>query len=446
MSGDLLVALPLDSIAFQAMVASVVAVVAARLLLRRSLRVPRVRVVAALLPAFAVLGVVVLNAGELNLPTLMVPVDSGSELSVPIQGGYLHFASAAIPILLGTWVLVASWRVARRTRGHLLAVRAARRAVDASESAPGRVRRIAQRMARRLEIAGPAVAVTEDVNGGAVIVGIRRPILLLDRGLVAGLDNAELRGVIGHELAHVARRDNLLAFVTGLVGDIAFFVPMRKWMLNRLCEEREFAADQVVVATTRRPGALASGLLKAMDRSGPAPAGAAALVDGATVVRRVEALIAPATSVTRFRGAAERLAIGLSLGLVLAGAAMLPDAAGGSSGTHGLGVLWRASEPSSSVDTADARIFDVYRSSALTTLRSSGSVTVLDDDPWAFHPGVVRACADHGNCAASSATTTLGLRPRPRVRVDADLTQRWTAEQILGTDARVSLIRLTRSE
>jgi len=448
-SGDLLVALPLDSIALSAMVASLVAVIAARLLLRSSLRVPRVRVLAALLPALALLGVVVLNAGELNLPVLMVPADSGSELSVPIQGGYLHFSSAAAPILLGTWLLVASWRVLRRTRGHVLAVRAARRAVSSTpEPATARIRRVTVRMARHLQISPPALVVTDDVSGGAAIVGIRRPVLLLDRSLATSLDSAELRGVVGHELAHVARRDNLLAFVAGLVGDIAFFVPMRRWMLRRLCEEREFAADQMVVAATRRPGALASGLLKAMDRSGPAALGSAALVDGVTVVQRVEALVAPSLPPAPMRGAIERIAVGMSLGLVLVGAAALPDAAGGSSGMQGLGVLWRNSETAaaSAPETPDARAFGVYRGVALTAVRATNGLPILDDDPWDFHPGVIRACADHGSCPAPSSTPTLGLRPRPRVRVDTALARQWTAEHILGDDARVSLIRLRRSE
>ncbi|MDX1509960.1 MAG: M56 family metallopeptidase [Nitriliruptorales bacterium] len=447
MSGDLLVTLPLDSIAFRAMVASLVAVIAARLLLRVGLRVPRVRVLAALLPAVALLGVLALNLGNFNLPTIMVPVDSGSELSVPIQGGYLHFASAAVPILLGTWLLVASWRVLRRVRGHVLAVRAARHAFTVAPSPSPRIRRIACRLARRLDIPPPAVAVTDDVSGGAVVIGIRRPVLLLDRALVDGLDNAELRGVIGHELAHVARRDNLLALVTGLIGDVAFFVPMRRWMLQRLCEEREFAADQVVTAATRRPGALASGLLKAMARTDPAPLGATALVDGVTVVRRVEALVSPTPAPTRLRGGVERAAVAVSLGVVMLGTLALPGAAGGSSGTHGIGVLWHAGESSATADLdAEARVFDVYRDVALTADHASVSRLRVDDDPWDFHPGVLRACADHGSCPSAVTSSSLGLRPRPHVRFDNELRQQWTAERILGEDARVSLIRLTRSE
>jgi hypothetical protein len=91
-------------------------------------------------------------------------------------------------------------------------------------------------------------------------------------------------------------------------------------------------------------------------------------------------------------------------------------------------------------------VFDVYRGVTLTSAPTPTTVRVLDDDPWDFHPGVIHACADHGNCPDAASSLTLGLRPRPLVRVDTDLTRRWTAEHVVGNDGRVSVLRLTRME
>ena len=101
------------------------------------------------------------------------------------------------------------------------------------------------------------MAVLPTCPGGALVVGTRQPVVLIGQDLLDRLDDAELEGVLAHELAHVRRRDNLVSAALGAARDLTFFVPGGGWAVRQLHRERELAADQVAVAATGRPGALA---------------------------------------------------------------------------------------------------------------------------------------------------------------------------------------------
>jgi len=44
------------------------------------------------------------------------------------------------------------------------------------------------------------------------VVGLIRPVLLLPQGILERLTSPEMDAILVHELCHVRRRDNLLAF------------------------------------------------------------------------------------------------------------------------------------------------------------------------------------------------------------------------------------------
>jgi Zn-dependent protease with chaperone function len=110
-----------------------------------------------------------------------------------------------------------------------------------------------RRLATALGIAVPRLAVVASCPGGAYVAGARRPVIVLGRDLLDQLDDAELEGVLAHELAHVKRRDNLVAIGLGALRDLVFFVPGGGWAVRQLHRERELAADQVAVGVTDRP-------------------------------------------------------------------------------------------------------------------------------------------------------------------------------------------------
>lgn len=76
--------------------------------------------------------------------------------------------------------------------------------------------------------------------------GLRRPVILIDPRTLARDEQAE--AVLGHEMAHVARRDWLALLLGRLMLALFWFNPLA-WLLNRrMLEEAEAAADMTAVA------------------------------------------------------------------------------------------------------------------------------------------------------------------------------------------------------
>lgn len=430
----LLFTLPAQSVTVRLLVGAIVGVIAARALLRAGLRVPRVRVATVLVPAVALLAILAVSMGEYRLPTVMVPNSAAASVLLPISNSYAYLAPLALPALLGLWAAVVTARIAwrlRRTRRHSCQ---ARDAVAAAE-VPVEVTRTLHRVAARMGIDAPPIGLVHDCPGGATVMGMRRPSVVLDADLVDRLDPAELEGVLAHELAHVRRRDNTVALALGLVRDVLFFVPGGRWALRQLLVEREMAADQYAVELTSRPGALASSLLKVLEGSGDRHACAALLPSG-TLVQRVNRLVEEQVAPSRARVATELLAVGTVATLVVVTATVLPRVAAGADPEGGLGVLLSAPQAeASSADatTPDPRVFDTYRRSALrTSSLSSPAATVLDDAELLTRSSLAACSAGHRTCDPPDRTPTLALRPQAGV-ADEQLMMRWHAHPVVDT-------------
>jgi Zn-dependent protease with chaperone function len=121
--------------------------------------------------------------------------------------------------------------------------------------------------------------------------GILKPKVLMSEAAVAVLTEPELRGALGHEVAHVRRRDNLKKL---LLRFCAF--PGMAGLEKAWSEIAEIAADDAAVSNASEALDLASALLK-LSRLEPVPQ-SAELTTGllhspaATVSARVERLIA----------------------------------------------------------------------------------------------------------------------------------------------------------
>lgn len=433
----LLLSLPTESIALRVVIASVAAVLLARLLLRSGLRVPRVRAITALVPTLALGGVLVMFWAELALPALWVPVDAVDALPVPVRDTYLTFAPLAAPILLGSWGGIALLRIGVRVTRVLMTQREARRRFREGRAAPGPVHATVRRVAHRMRVAAPPVAVVDDLQGGATIVGLRRPVLVIDARLVADLDGEELEGVIAHELAHVRRRDNLMALAVGFVRDAFWFVPGGRWAIRQLHAEREIAADSLAVDVTRRPAALASGLLKVIEAGRPQVA-CAALMPRGSLVARVEHLIDEREPVGRTRSSAELVAVAVIVSLAVAAAAELPSVLSRSGEREALALLWTAVPRSTEAIEPAAvpdRIFSLYRDAHIeTTGDPVRRIASIDDRPDQVRPEVLWACGQDGYpCLDRAPGPSLGLRPRPVVRTDQGLVDRWHVEPLVST-------------
>ncbi len=324
-----LLSLPVESVTVRVILASIACVALARLVLRGGLRSPGVRVATALAPALVLLLVVVVAVStQLRLPAVMVPVEDAGLLPIPVADGYLHFAPMAIPVLVGLWGAIVLARLVRRALWMRAARARAERAVTVGE-VPGDVRDLALEVAERLHVPAPTVTVVDHCDGGAFVVGTRQPIVVLDGELVHNLDRAELEGVIAHELAHVRRRDNIVAGLLGTVRDLAFFVPGIGWAARQLHRERELAADQVAVSVTGKPGALASGLLKVIESRSDAPSACAAFAPQGSLVDRVQVLVDDRPPPSRTRRSVELGIAAAVSGVAVAVGLLVPTALAG---------------------------------------------------------------------------------------------------------------------
>ncbi|MFA9445350.1 M48 family metalloprotease [Egicoccus sp. AB-alg6-2] len=427
-----LLTLPLESVAVRAVLATVGSMLLVRSLLRTGLRAPSVRVATAMAPAAAVAGVVALTWGSLHLPSLMLPVDGADALPIPVRDGYLHFAPIAAPLLVGVWASVAGVRLWRRGQVFRSARRHAMLARREGTAAP-QLQAITEQLAARLRVPAPAVALLPACPGGALVVGTRRPVVLLGQDLLERLDPAELEGVLAHELAHVRRRDNLVSGVLGAVRDLTFFVPGGGWAVRQLHRERELAADQVAVAVTERPGALASGLLKVIEAGPSVSHPCAALAPGGSLVDRVRILVEEQPPISRPRKIAESFALTGTVVLAVAGALVVPGVLTGAEHERdAVALVWSGTAPTVAERNAEpvvpARAFDVYRRSHLDVGKPSVTgYAQLDERSYENRRSTLRACGvDGAECPVGERRVGLGLRPRPDIRVDDALTRRWS--------------------
>jgi len=167
---------------------------------------------------------------------------------------------------------------------------------NAKEFKDERVERMLERLASKAGIPKPKLYLIETESPNAFATG-RNPknsAVAVTRGLL-DLEDDELEGVLGHELAHIKNRDCLISALAAVFATaIAFLAQIGYWSifadrerfnpfallliilfaplaatLVRLAisREREYLADQLSAYLTRKPKALASALRKIAERS-----------------------------------------------------------------------------------------------------------------------------------------------------------------------------------
>ena len=316
-----------ESFAVRALLGSLVAAALVYLAARTSdLRTGRARRVLVLAPITAVVAAGLLSVGESFLPRLWVATTgsaSTSQLVDYLGESWLLTPQREIDVLLITWGVVASVLLMRRFTGVVATRRLLARATP--PTGYGDLVPVVDRLARAMEIRSPELLLLPSCPGGAFTARVLRPVVVVDPHVVDTLDQRELEGLVAHELAHIRRRDNLLAGATGVFRDLTFFLPPVHAAARWLRREREESADQTASQHTLRPGALASSILKVWEHScaskravtcAAVPSRRAALAGGARVVeQRVERLIAVRQGLSRWRRRAE---LGLAAGVTAA--------------------------------------------------------------------------------------------------------------------------------
>ena len=181
-------------------------------------------------------------------------IDSRGSLEMPLRAAaaalHIDFTPAGTPlwpaIALGLWAAVALASILRLAWAHhRLASLLARTAL------PARPREAAalERARRHTGAHGRIRVARSPLPEAPAVLGVRRPLILLPLAGCDDLSDDELESLLRHECAHVARRDNLVAGCTSVLGSLLWFHPL-VWIARRiLAVERERACDEIAVGS-----------------------------------------------------------------------------------------------------------------------------------------------------------------------------------------------------
>ncbi len=86
-------------------------------------------------------------------------------------------------------------------------------------------------------------------SGTAMVVGVFRPMILLNLSLLSGLTPEQLRLVLAHELAHVFRYDPIAQLVQRVIECFVFFHPAMWYVSGKVSELREECCDQLAIGS-----------------------------------------------------------------------------------------------------------------------------------------------------------------------------------------------------
>src|SRR5215213_463621 len=98
-------------------------------------------------------------------------------------------------------------------------------------------------------------------------LGARHPLIVLPDVYCSTTDEAKLLSVVGHEMAHVARRDFLSNLICELITLPISFHPATYLLKRKLDRTRELACDELVTLRLLAPNVYARSLLWAADVS-----------------------------------------------------------------------------------------------------------------------------------------------------------------------------------
>ena len=166
--------------------------------------------------------------------------------------------------------------------------------------AAARIRRSGRRIAPQNAVTPLVPAANEtpilesDLVAAPVTIGVLRPSVLLPTAWKSWPEQ-DLRAVLAHELAHVKRRDPLVAFLASINRCAFWFHPLAWWLQRKLAVAAELACDDAAVRTFGEPRRYAAVLLnvaEAMRRSGGRVVRHGVGIDGSALVgRRIERIL-----------------------------------------------------------------------------------------------------------------------------------------------------------
>jgi len=86
--------------------------------------------------------------------------------------------------------------------------------------------------------------------GTAFVVGILRPVVLVNVSLISGLTPQQLQQILVHELAHIYRFDPVTQLLQRVVESVLFFHPGIWWISREVSHLRELCCDDLAAQTS----------------------------------------------------------------------------------------------------------------------------------------------------------------------------------------------------
>lgn len=161
-----------------------------------------------------------------------------------LSGAYL------LIILLQVFRLARMWRCKEKLRQE----------ARSSVSIPF-VEAIAERCRHAFGLTSVSVACSKLVTVPATF-GLRQPVIALPEQLCAQSDEEALLSIVGHEMAHVSRRDFLVNLICELVALPLSFHPLTYLIKREMQRARELACDELVTTHILKPRAYARSLVQ----------------------------------------------------------------------------------------------------------------------------------------------------------------------------------------
>jgi bla regulator protein BlaR1 len=148
-------------------------------------------------------------------------------------------------ILLGAWALGLCISLLRTLQGGRRTRAVVSRSLPADEGLHAAVRELCGRLGSRRTV---DIRVSAEVES-PVIVGVRRPVILVPAQGFAALSPDQQRMALCHEVAHLKRGDLWLGCVPAAAERCFFFHPLARLAAREYAFWREAACDEAVLAT-----------------------------------------------------------------------------------------------------------------------------------------------------------------------------------------------------
>jgi beta-lactamase regulating signal transducer with metallopeptidase domain len=104
-----------------------------------------------------------------------------------------------------------------------------------------------------LRVAGPVGVYRAGLAAVPMVIGWRRPRILLPATAVERLSRDQLGALLAHELAHVRRRDYAANLAQTMAEALLVHHPAAWWMSRRVRTEREYCCDDAAIRAGHRP-------------------------------------------------------------------------------------------------------------------------------------------------------------------------------------------------